>query len=173
MANPINRNKISSIENKLQEFQVGVDYVFEEEKYHDPQRIGEKEHGTMDISGYTHRSYKILSPELRKILREMLTQKAAILMSFDFKGEATVNEHFKPNSYYCQTDDELGYQIVLRDERENQPAQLSIWDIERTEKEKRKYAEHYQVAKQRYEEKNQKLISQELTYNIPPQGTKC
>jgi hypothetical protein len=168
-------NKNSSIENKIREFQAGVDYVFEEEKYHTPQTIGEKKHGTMDIRGYTQKFYQILSPKLKKILREMLTKKAAILMSFDFKGEGAVNEHFrndKPNIYYCQTDDEFGFQIVLRDERENQPAQLSIWDIERTDKEKRKYTEHYQTAKQHYEEKSQKN-GQKLTPNIPPQGTKC
>ncbi|CAG8640492.1 11674_t:CDS:1 [Ambispora gerdemannii] len=122
-------NKNSSIEDKIREFQAGIDYVFEEEKYHAPQTVGEKKHGTMDIRGYTQKSYKILSPELKKLLREILTKKAAILMSFDFKGEGTVNEHFrndKPNNYYCQTDDEFGYQIVLRDEREDQPAQLSI-----------------------------------------------
>jgi hypothetical protein len=178
MANQLNINKkiISPIENKIREFQTGVDYVFEEEKYHAPHTVGEKKHGTMDIRGYTHRYYKILSPELRKTLQEMLTKRAVILMSFDFKGDGTVNEHFRyndvPNSYYCQTDDEFGYQIVLQDERANEPAQLSIWDTERTEKEKRKYAEHYQVAKQCYEEKKQKN-SQESSFNIPPQGTKC
>jgi len=130
MANQLNRNKISPIENKIHQFKAGVDYVLEEEKYHAPHTVGEKKHGTMDIRGYTFRNYKIISPELRKNLRKMLTKKVAILMSFDFKGNGTVNEHFSyndvPNNYYCQTDDEFGYQIVLQDERENEPAQLSI-----------------------------------------------
>jgi len=89
MANNINRNKISSIENKIHQFKAGVDYDFEGEKYHAPD-----EH----IIGHTTRNYKIISPELQKVMQEYLSQQIAIFMQFGFKGKVFNSERIRPDN---------------------------------------------------------------------------
>jgi len=89
MANPININKISPIENKIKQFKAGVDYEFEGEKYHAPDQ---------NIMGHTTRSYKIISPELQKVMQEYLSQQMAIFMQFDFKGKVFNSERIRPDN---------------------------------------------------------------------------
>src|SRR5437763_16803286 len=92
MANSINIDKISPFENKIREFEEGKDYIFTEEKYYAP----DNRDGTR---GYTTKGYDVLSPELKKALREMLAESVVILTSFDFQEKVHVIDDFR-TSYY-------------------------------------------------------------------------
>ncbi|CAG8657141.1 5355_t:CDS:2 [Ambispora gerdemannii] len=142
MANFKSQN--SSIENKIREFQSGVDYVFTGEKYHAPNKV--------ETKGYTVRNYDINSPRLRKVLWEMLSRQVAILTSFDFVGKSYVSESLNRNnaSYYCNIKDYYN--------GDNQKEQELV--------------QAYQVAERRYNEKV-KQNGSEPKLNIPPSGTKC
>ena len=89
MANQLNNNKISPFENKIREFKEGKDYIFTGEKYCAPDE---------NIRGHTIRSYKIISPQLKKVAEEYLGQQIAIFMQFDFKGKVFINERVRPDN---------------------------------------------------------------------------
>jgi hypothetical protein len=83
----MNSQKIPNnyLENKIRSFQEGVDYRFEKEKYYAP---GENN------KGYTGRNYQILSPQLRKVVQDYLSQQNAILMQFAFENAKHRSSHY-------------------------------------------------------------------------------
>ncbi|CAG8764618.1 7562_t:CDS:1, partial [Ambispora leptoticha] len=67
----------------------GVDYEFEGEKYHAPDQ---------DIKGHTIRNYKIISPQLQKVVQKYLSQQIAIFMQFDFEEQVYISERIRPDN---------------------------------------------------------------------------
>ena len=121
MANSISINKISPIENKIQEFKEGKDHIFTGEKHHAPDnRDGTK--------GYITKSYDILSPELKKVLREMLAESVAILTSFDFQEKIHVIEdfHTSHDDYTVMSFDEFKNVVDYSEPREKQNSHLCL-----------------------------------------------
>jgi len=125
MANPININKISPIENKIKQFKEGKDYNFTGERYHAP----DSRDGTR---GYITKSYDILSPELKKTLRERLAKSVAILTSFDFQEEKRSDIHViedfhtSHDDYTVMSFDEFKNVVDYSEPREKQNSHLCL-----------------------------------------------
>lgn len=152
----------SLIEKKIQEFQKGVDYVFAGEthkasKKAPPIIIGDKEEKNSGyFVGYTLRSFDILSPRLKKTLREMLAKQAELLLSLDFQqvegNEGSIISEFQANS-----NDNCSFILVDQDDNlftyrseigERKEGQLLIYYTELDQETRKKHAENYQVAQQ-------------------------
>ena len=166
MANPISINKVSPIENKIREFKEGKDYIFTGEKHHAPDnRDGTK--------GYITKSYDILSPELKKVLRERLAESVAILTSFDFQEKIHVIEDFRTSyyNYNCMSFDEFKNCVDYSEPKEKQTSHISFFYFERPERETETFTNNYQTAKHCYQEKFKQKSPNLIP--TPPQGTKC
>ncbi|MCE8162729.1 MAG: hypothetical protein I3273_01850 [Candidatus Moeniiplasma glomeromycotorum] len=156
------------IENKIRAFKNGVDYTFAGEEYFTPDG---------NIKGYTTRSYKILSPQLQKVVRDYLTQQFAIFMQFEFEGRAFSSERIRPDNagkdwaekYYAHTEDEkdnsLHYGYYGREAEAGYS--LSLTCLDKPWMPAEKFSQAYQKAKKAWESKGSPL------QNVPPKGTRC
>jgi hypothetical protein len=79
----------SPIENKIREFKAGADYVFADEIHKDKAEMstieGGKEKKAGFLAGCTLREFTILSPQLKKVLREESIKQTETLLSLDFQ----------------------------------------------------------------------------------------
>ena len=177
----------SLIEKKIREFQEGVDYIFAGETHKDSEKappiiIGDKEEKNSGyFVGYTLRSFDILSPRLKKTLRETLAKQAEILLSLDFQwaeGDGgTIASKFQANSndncYFFLVDQDDNFFTYHSEIGERKEGQFLIYYTELSPETKKKHAENYQAAQQAWAEKVQKNGGRELTTDVPLSGTKC
>lgn len=155
-----------TIESKIREYQEGVDYSFDGEEYHAPNEM-EK--------GRTTRTYRINHPQLKKELFQMLRKNVDIITSLGFKKKAFISEVSNGNNvndYYCFVSDEFGNRVSFDNSKDNKFPSISLVRFDNKEQERTEFANYYQTAKSRHEEKI-KQTSQEPTSLVPPQGVKC
>ena len=152
----------SLIERKIREFQEGVDYVFaggthKASEKAPPIIIGDKEEKNSGyFVGYTLRGFDILSPRLKKTLREILAKQAELLLSLDFQqvegNEGSIISEFQANS-----NDNCSFILVDQDDNlftyrseigERKEGLLLIYYTKLDQETRKKHAENYQAAQQ-------------------------
>jgi hypothetical protein len=155
-----------TIESKIREYQEGVDYSFDGEKYHAPTEM-EK--------GRTTRTYHVNHPQLKKELRQILRKNVDIIVSLGFEKKAYISERNRGNdvnNYHCFSIDEFGNSVIFNNEKWNELPWISITQFDNEKQKREGFAKHYQASKSRYDERT-KQVGKELTSIIPPHGVKC
>lgn len=172
-----------TIESKIQEFKEGTDYVFTGGENHSSKTIGEnKKVGNdqcyaMNIRGYKSRNYDIISPKLKKIVREMFHQKFTILASYPGdNGGRLYSESYGCDDNYSRyrvmIDDINGDFVDYRqDWGRNKHSEFCVREFDDKDEEKELF-EMFKKAEINWEEKRN---GQDLTLinSVPLEGTKC